>query len=119
MLAEGTSTGTSDADVVAVARKLLIHTLAHEIGHVLELAHFAGGEQQTGAAGTSNIRHDLEAHTNLMHNFANLDQNAPKPANNAAHLYNSPMRAEIGYAKSLFYTGGSPTTSVLVSRPPT
>lgn len=65
------------------------HTAAHEIGHSLRLQHYDNGQDGT----PSNIRNDIWAHRDLMHNFVNLITSST--ANDT--FPNSPARAQVGY----------------------
>ncbi len=75
------------------------HTAAHEIGHALRLQHYDNG-QQNNPPTNSNVRQDIWAHRDLMHNFVDLGT-ATFPANNS--FPNSVARAQVGYGR---YTDG-------------
>jgi hypothetical protein len=66
-------------------------TTAHEIGHVLGLQHYNFGNEEKGEVG--DVRHDIWAHRNLMHNYSNLTP-ASKPE---ARYKSSAARVQIGY----------------------
>ena len=71
------------------------HTAAHEIGHALRLIHYDDGQQQQPPA-SSDVRQDIWAHRNLMHNFVDLNP-VTFPANNI--FPNSAPRTEIAYGR--------------------
>jgi Metallo-peptidase family M12B Reprolysin-like len=63
------------------------HTAAHEIGHALQLEHYANGQAPSG------IRHDIWAHRDLMHNFINL----ASTGNATDDFPSSVARTQVGY----------------------
>ncbi len=65
------------------------HVLAHEIGHLLDLAHYGGGEQPPA----DNIKEDIWGHRNLMHNAAQLH---PLPGSGHTCRSTEPRR-RVGY----------------------
>jgi hypothetical protein len=67
------------------------HTAAHEIGHALTLEHYDNGNDQKGVVG--DVRQDLWAHRDLMHNFADLS--AASLA--VEHYKSSTARIQVGY----------------------
>jgi hypothetical protein len=69
------------------------HTAAHEIGHSLQLEHYDNGQQGNAS---SDVRQDIWAHRDLMHNFVDLGT-ATFPANNI--FPNSAARTRVGYGR--------------------
>jgi hypothetical protein len=81
------------------------HTAAHEIGHALTLEHYDNGNDQTGAV--TDVRQDLWAHRDLMHNFVNLI-----PSSLAReHYKSSTARIQVGYGN---YADGRRMTGQLL-----
>jgi hypothetical protein len=76
---------------------LLAQTLAHEIGHTLILEHYSQGEEFNSPP---DVRHDMWAHRNLMHNFARLLSTTRPPGNK---FKTSKARNQVGY---LVFTDG-------------
>jgi len=68
----------------------LAAVLSHEIGHLLNLSHYAGGEQGL----LPDVRHDIWGHRNLLHNFLRL-LDFTRPALN--RFRTSAPRNQVGY----------------------
>jgi hypothetical protein len=81
------------------------HTAAHEIGHALTLEHYDNGNDQTGAV--SDVRQDLWAHRDLMHNFVNLVAGSLR----GEHYKSSTARIQVGYGN---YADGRRMTGQLL-----
>lgn len=81
------------------------HTAAHEIGHAMTLEHYNNGNGQSGVVG--DVRQDIWAHRDLMHNFVNLVNSDPA----VARYKSSNARIDVGYGN---YADGRTMTGQLL-----
>lgn len=85
--------------------KKAAHTAAHEIGHALTLEHYDNGNGQDGLV--TDVRQDIWAHRDLMHNFVNLQAGSL----DAERFKSSEARIQVGYGQ---YDDGRAMTGQLL-----